>query len=342
MSVEEVQARSAAYFTREGTGARCQLCPHNCRLKPGQAGLCRVRECREGGKLVTRSYGSVSSIALDPVEKKPLYHYYPGSTILSLGSFGCNLRCQYCQNWQISQQVLEARAITPQAVAELAQAYGNEGCIGAAFTYNEPAIWYEFVWDAAEHIKAAELAVVLVTNGYMSPKPWRELLTRVDAVNVDIKGWSEEFYRRLCGGRLEPVLDNVEAARELCHVELTYLVVPGINDEQKDFERFIRWVAGLSPDTPLHLTRYFPSYKLKMAPTPLTTLQRLASLAREHLNFVYLGNVGLLESTLCPQCSRVIIQRGLVSTVTPNLVRGKCVGCGRSFPTIQAPEGDLP
>ena len=231
MSVEEVQARSAAYFTREGTGARCQLCPHNCRLKPGQAGLCRVRECREGGKLVTRSYGSVSSIALDPVEKKPLYHYYPGSTILSLGSFGCNLRCQYCQNWQISQQVLEARAITPQAVAELAQAYGNEGCIGAAFTYNEPAIWYEFVWDAAEHIKAAELSVVLVTNGYMSPKPWRELLTRVDAVNVDIKGWSEEFYRRLCGGRLEPVLDNVEAARELCHVELTYLIVPGCNDD---------------------------------------------------------------------------------------------------------------
>ncbi|NLW16677.1 MAG: radical SAM protein, partial [Firmicutes bacterium] len=209
-------------------------------------------------------------------------------------------------------------------------------------TYNEPTVGFEFVLDTAKLAQQQGLKTVLVTNGYLQTEPWRELLAYLDALNIDVKAFTEEAYRQLCGASLAPVLRNVELALEQSHVELTYLVVPGINDEQKDFERFIRWVAGLSPDTPLHLTRYFPSYKLKMAPTPLTTLQRLASLAREHLNFVYLGNVGLLESTLCPQCSRVIIQRGLVSTVTPNLVRGKCVGCGRSFPTIQAPEGDLP
>jgi pyruvate formate lyase activating enzyme len=337
MSVEEVQARSAAYFTREGTGARCQLCPHNCRLKPGQAGLCRVRECREGGKLVTRSYGSVSSIALDPVEKKPLYHYYPGSTILSLGSFGCNLRCQYCQNWQISQQVLEARAITPQAVAELAQAYGNEGCIGAAFTYNEPAIWYEFVWDAAEHIKAAELAVVLVTNGYMSPKPWRELLTRVDAVNVDIKGWSEEFYRRLCGGRLEPVLDNVEAARELCHVELTYLIVPGCNDDDDSIRGFARWVSErLGRGTPVHFSRYFPNYSLDIEATPISTMEKAHRLAQEQLDFVYLGNVNLpgTADTYCAQCRSVLIGRS--PAYAPRILAddGRCPACGEPVPWV--------
>ncbi|HHW99614.1 MAG TPA: AmmeMemoRadiSam system radical SAM enzyme [Firmicutes bacterium] len=320
----------------------CELCPHACQLREGALGKCGQRTL-QAGRIASLNYGQVSSLALDPIEKKPLYHFYPGTEILSVGSLGCNLQCQYCQNYHIAHQQVASKRMQPAEVVALAQAAQRRTSnIGIAFTYNEPTVGFEFVLDTAKLAQQQGLKTVLVTNGYLQTEPWRELLAYLDALNIDVKAFTEEAYRQLCGASLAPVLRNVELALEQSHVELTYLVVPGINDEQKDFERFIRWVAGLSPDTPLHLTRYFPSYKLKMAPTPLTTLQRLASLAREHLNFVYLGNVGLLESTLCPQCSRVIIQRGLVSTVTPNLVRGKCVGCGRSFPTIQAPEGDLP
>lgn len=332
----EMPVRSAAHFTREGEGVRCHLCPNSCLLMPGQTGLCRVRECRDG-ELVTRSYGSVSSIALDPIEKKPLYHFYPGSTILSLGSFGCNLRCRYCQNWQISQRLEEGHIITPQSVAELAQGFRKDDCIGVAFTYNEPTIWYEFIWDAAQHIKAADMAVVLVTNGYMSPKPWRELLSLVDAVNVDIKGWSGEFYRQMCGGRLQPVLDNVETAGDLCHVELTYLLVPGHNDDDESIKGFARWVRDrLGRSTPVHFSRYFPNYNLDIDPTPITTMERAYSLAQERLDFVYLGNVALDGSadTYCQKCRSLLIQRSRVYHPRIIAESGRCPVCGEEVPWI--------
>lgn len=317
----------------------CQLCPHACQLRAGSLGRCRQRTLRDG-RIVALNYGQVSSLALDPIEKKPLYHFYPGTTILSLGSVGCNLRCQYCQNYHIAQEQPECKEMQPQTVVNLAQATRRRANnIGLAFTYNEPAVGFEFVLETAQLAQSKGLKTVLVTNGYLQAEPWRELLKHMDALNIDVKAFSEEVYRELCGGSLAPVLRNVELAWELSHVEVTYLVVPGVNDEPKAFEQFTLWLADLSPDIPLHLTRYFPSYKLTMAPTPLTTLQQLASLAREHLNFVYLGNVGPLESTYCPQCGRLLIQRGLVPTVTPNLEQRKCAGCGRYFPTIMAAEG---
>ncbi len=315
----------------------CQLCPHACRLSEGTLGRCRQRTVR-AGRIVSLNYGLVSSIAIDPIEKKPLYHFYPGSEILSVGSLGCNLHCRYCQNYHIAQEQAETKQLQPAELVALAQAaQRNTNNIGIAFTYNEPTVGFEFVLETAKLAKAKGLKTVLVTNGYLQPEPWLELLAHMDALNIDVKAFTEEAYRELCGASLAPILRNVEVAQEHSHVELTYLVVPDINDDPQVFKRFAAWVAALSPDIPLHLTRYFPSYKLKTAPTPLTTLEQLAQLAREHLNFVYLGNVGLSEETFCPQCGKLLIQRGMAPVVTKGLMRGKCTECGRSFPTIRVP-----
>lgn len=316
----------------------CQLCPHACRLREGALGKCGQRTL-QAGRIVSLNYGQVSSLALDPIEKKPLYHFYPGTEILSVGSLGCNLQCQYCQNYHIAHQQVASKRMQPAEVVALAQAAQRRTSnIGIAFTYNEPTVGFEFVLDTAKLAQQQGLKTVLVTNGYLQAEPWLELLAHIDALNIDVKAFSEETYRQLCGASLAPILRNVELAQERCHVELTYLVVPGINDDPENFAEFVHWVAGLSADLPLHLTRYFPSYKLKIESTPLTTLQSLADLARKQLNFVYLGNVGRLESTLCPQCGRVLIRRGLVTTVTANLVQGKCIACGRNFPTIRVSE----
>lgn len=271
----------------------CQLCPHACRLSEGTLGRCRQRTVREG-RIVSLNFGQVTAIAIDPIEKKPLYHFYPGSEILSVGSLGCNLHCKYCQNYHIAQEQAETKQLQPAELVALAKAaQRNTNNIGIAFTYNEPTIGFEFVLETAKLAKAKDLKTVLVTNGYLRPEPWLELLAHIDALNIDVKAFTEETYQELCGASLAPILRNIELAHERSHVELTYLVVPDINDDSQIFERFASWVATLSPNIPLHLTRYFPSYKLKTAPTPLTTLQQLAQLARQHLNFVYLGNVGL-------------------------------------------------
>ncbi len=317
----------------------CQLCPHACHLGEGTLGRCRQRTVHKG-HIVSLNYGQVTAIALDPIEKKPLYHFYPGSEMLSVGSLGCNLNCQYCQNYHIAQEQAETKQLQPAELVALAQAAKrNSDNIGLAFTYNEPTVGYEFVLETAKLAQAADLKTVLVTNGYLQPEPWLELIKHIDALNIDVKAFTEEAYRELCGASLAPILRNVELAQEHSHVELTYLVVPGVNDDPQTFERFASWMAALSPDIPLHLTRYFPSYKLKTAPTPLTTLEQLARLARECLNFVYLGNVGTAASTFCPQCGKLLIQRGMVPTITKNLVRGQCAECGRSLPTIKVPEG---
>jgi pyruvate formate lyase activating enzyme len=282
----------------------------------------------------------VTAIALDPIEKKPLYHFYPGSTILSIGSLGCNMHCKYCQNYHIAQEEAETKRLQPAEAVALAQAaQRTTNNIGVAFTYNEPTIGYEFVLETASLAKEKGLKTVLVTNGYLQVEPWLALLSHIDALNIDVKAFTEATYQELCSASLAPILRNIELAHEQSHVELTYLVVPGINDTLQEVERLVSWVAALSPDIPLHLTRYFPSYKLKTAPTPLTTLQQLARLAREQLNFVYLGNIGLPEATYCPQCGKLLIRRGMAPAVTKNLALGKCAECGRSVPTIRVSEG---
>lgn len=334
---ELTPTKVAAYFHLDERGAHCELCPHQCLILPGKEGRCGVRAYQEDQGLVSKSYGNASAIALDPMEKKPLYHFYPGTTVLSLGSFGCNLRCRFCQNWQISQKIQAADILTPEAVVELANKYQHVSCVGVAFTYNEPTIWYEFVLDTALLLQAADLKTVLVTNGYISPEPWRELLPRIDAVNIDVKGWSEEFYHKLCGGSLQPVLDNVQTAREYCHVELTYLVIPGHNDDDTSLEGFARWVRErLGAATPVHFSRYFPDYRLDIPATPIATMKKARNIASEWLDYVYLGNVKVngAAHTYCPVCHTLVIERSRFEAPRIYASYGRCPDCGTTLPLI--------
>ena len=282
-----------------GRKAVCWLCPHRCHLSDGQTGFCRARQ-NQGGIIRSLSYGLLTSAALDPIEKKPLYHFRPGSMILSLGSFGCNLRCPVCQNYTISQagrdgfegQQLPMDRTSPKEIVAAAQRLEEtSGNIGVAFTYNEPLVGYEFVYDTARLLKEAGLAVVLVTNGQIEKDPWLHLLPYVDAVNIDLKGFTQSFYDWI-GGDLKTTKAAIEmAAEEGVHVEVTTLVIPGKNDGAEEMAAEAEWLAGISAELPLHLSRYFPRYLSDIPMTPVETLQRLRRIAGTRLRFVHLGNV---------------------------------------------------
>ncbi|MDD7744857.1 MAG: AmmeMemoRadiSam system radical SAM enzyme [Mitsuokella jalaludinii] len=282
-----------------GRKAVCWLCPHRCHLSDGQTGFCRARQ-NQGGIIRSLSYGLLTSAALDPIEKKPLYHFHPGSHILSLGSFGCNLRCPFCQNYTISQagrdgfegQQLPMDRTSPKEIVAAAQRLEEtSGNIGVAFTYNEPLVGYEFVYDTARLLKEAGLAVVLVTNGQIEKDPWLHLLPYVDAVNIDLKGFTQSFYDWI-GGDLKTTKVAIEmAAEQGVHVEVTTLVIPGKNDGAEEMAAEAEWLAGISAELPLHLSRYFPRYRSKIPMTPVETLQRLRRIAGARLRFVHLGNV---------------------------------------------------
>lgn len=282
-----------------GRKSVCWLCPHHCHLSDGQTGFCRARQ-NQGGIIRSLSYGLLTSAALDPIEKKPLYHFRPGSMILSLGSFGCNLRCPFCQNYTISQagrdgfegQQLPMDRTSPKEIVAAAQRLEEtSGNIGVAFTYNEPLVGYEFVYDTARLLKEAGLAVVLVTNGQIEKDPWLHLLPYVDAVNIDLKGFTQSFYDWI-GGDLKTTKAAIEMAAEAgVHVEVTTLVIPGKNDGAEEMAAEAEWLAGLSAELPLHLSRYFPRYRSKIPMTPVETLQRLRRIAGARLRFVHLGNV---------------------------------------------------
>jgi pyruvate formate lyase activating enzyme len=268
------------------------------------------------------------SAALDPIEKKPLFHFYPGSMILSTGPNGCNLSCAFCQNWEISQADQPAEYIEPRQLAELAA--GN-GSIGVAYTYTEPLVWFEYLMEACAEVRKKGLVNVLVTNGTMNPGPLAELLPLVDAMNIDLKSMDPQFYRETCGGDLKTVLGTIEAASKSCHVELTNLVIPGLNDSEKDMNELVGWVAGLDPLIPLHISRYFPRYRLEIPATPEKTLKKFYDLAVKSLKYVYLGNIQIkgTEDTLCPQCGRILIEHSGYRVSITGLEGGNCAGCGR-------------
>ena len=280
------------------TRAVCGVCPHRCSLTEGKTGLCRARGMR-GGAIVALHYGVISSLALDPIEKKPLARFHPGSRILSAGSFGCNLRCPFYQNWEISATdgsdlAAYARQIQPVELAELAAELRDRGNIGVAFTYNEPLICWEYVLDTAELLREQELKTVLVTNGCVSGEIADRVLPRTDALNIDLKSFRAETYGKLLGGDLDTVKRFIEKAAALCHVELTTLIVPGMNDSEEEIRDLAAWVASLpgGAEIPLHLTRFFPRYHMTdRPPTPRGTVLRLAALAREKLKYVYTGNM---------------------------------------------------
>ena len=272
--------------------ATCELCFRHCTLDEGQAGFCRARVNR-GGTVVPLSYGKVVSLALDPIEKKPLRRFHPGASILSVGSFGCNLRCPFCQNHEISMAgagELRTEELSPGELAALAERMRPRGNLGAAYTYNEPLVGYEYVRDCAAAVHARGMCNVLVTNGTIEEAPWRELLPRLDAANIDLKGFTQAWYERL-GGDLETVKRNIAVAAEYCHIEVTTLLIPEENDGTDEIRALARWLADISPDIPLHLTRFFPRYRMTdRPPTPVETVYRLADVARETLRYVYPGN----------------------------------------------------
>ena len=293
--------KEAMFWSKtENSGVRCELCPHRCLIADHAAGICGARENR-GGVLAASGYGLVSSAALDPIEKKPLYMFRPGKRILSVGGYGCNLRCPFCQNFEISLEYGNipeagrrsdsrfAGEITPEDIAGLAVRTVPEGNIGVAYTYNEPLINYEFLYDCAELVRGAGLCNVVVTNGYINKEPLQNLLPLIDAMNIDLKGYTDSFYKK-AGGTLDAVKETIAASGGRCHVEVTTLVIPGENEG--DVIGLSKWLASVDADIPLHLTRFFPRYKYAgRAPTPVETIYRLRDVAKEHLNHVFTGNM---------------------------------------------------
>ncbi len=269
----------------------CEICPHHCRLNPGEIGKCRGRK-NDGEKIFPLNYGRITSAALDPIEKKPLYRFFPGSKILSVGSFGCNLNCPFCQNFEISMadSSFPTQNISPEDLARLAADLKNRGNIGVAFTYNEPFISYEFVRDTSEILQRLGLKSVLVTNGTVTAGALKKILPLIDAMNIDLKGFSQKIYDYL-GGDFETVLRTIEIAAKNCHVEVTTLIVPGMNDSEEDMIAESAWLAEISPEIPLHVSRFFPRYKVtNIPPTDVKKVYALAEIARKNLKFVYTGN----------------------------------------------------
>lgn len=280
---------------REGNRIICPVCPHHCSLAEGQYGRCRARK-NENGTIISTSYGKLTALMLDPIEKKPLRRFHPGSQILSVGSFGCNLSCPFCQNYEISmcsESETGCRHMSPEELADLAEQCKMYGNIGVAFTYNEPLISYEYVRDTACLVHARGLKNVLVTNGTAELSVQDEILPYIDAMNIDLKGFSEGYYKKL-GGDLKTVKHFIEraAGRDAnCHVELTTLIVPGENDSEEKMEQEAQWIASINHDIPLHVTRFFPRYKMTdRAATDVEKIYRLKAVAEKHLKWVYAGN----------------------------------------------------
>ncbi len=318
----------------DGGRVRCKLCPHYCQIADGKAGICRGRENR-GGTLYASTFSETVAMNNDPVEKKPLYHFYPGSYLLSIGPNACNLSCQYCQNWEISQTRVPTSHLTPEAAVESARS--SRRCIGLSFTYTEPLMWFEYLLETSRLARERGLKTMLVTNGFINPEPMAMLLPLIDAINLDIKSMDDDFYRKVCGARLQPVLDFAKQVKDAAALEITNLVIPGLNDGPEQIRKLVDWVHdNLGPGTPLHFSRYFPRYKMNRPPTPMGTLVEAYEMAREKLKFVYVGNIidDKLNCTYCPSCGNLLVNRIGYTVEVVGLSDGKCKKCGEPIPII--------
>ena len=333
-------AREAMYYRQIGDGlVQCQLCPSHCPLSKGSRGLCRVRENRDG-VLYTLVYGNPCAVHNDPIEKKPLFHFLPGTTALSIATAGCNLHCLYCQNWAISQvppEETENIALPPEEVVRYALEAGSQTI---AYTYSEPAIFYEYMLDTAKAARPKGLRNVVVSAGYIDPDPLRELCHAVDAIKIDLKGFNEEFYQEVCFGSLEPVLEAIKIVHEEgIYLEILNLMVPTLNDEEGELREMARWIVEkVGPDVPTHFSRFYPTYKLtNLPPTPVETLERARAIAiEEGINYAYIGNVpghpG--NNTYCSACGKVIIARMGFAVMENHIIDGKCEYCGTPIPGV--------
>jgi pyruvate formate lyase activating enzyme len=315
----------------------CFLCAHRCLIAATKFGVCGVRENREG-KLCTHVYGEVIAAHIDPIEKKPLYHFLPGTTSFSIATVGCNFRCPFCQNWQISQVKKKDKTLrgdyelSPENIVREA---GRQRCQSISYTYTEPTIFFEYAYDTAKLARDAGLANVFVTNGYMTAEALKTIQPYLDAANVDLKAFSDETYKKVCGARLEPVLESIRLMKELnIWIEVTTLVVPGMNDGEKELRSIAHFIAGVSPEIPWHVSRFHPDYKYtQTAATPVATLRKAFSLGKnEGLEFVYIGNVwGESEDTFCPHCGKPLLRRSGFSVAENKVKDGKCSFCGKSI-----------
>lgn len=307
---------------------QCNICPHNCKLKKGQEGICMARENRDG-EILPLNYGEVASMSVDPIEKKPLFHFKPGSKILSIGTWGCNLKCGFCQNWQLSQQKVPTRHYEPQ---EILDEINKRGLSSLAFTYSEPIIWYEYVYDTARLMKENNIDTVMVSNGFINEEPLLELLPYIDGFNIDLKAIDDDFYRQECSGQLEPVKNTIEKIAESdSHLEITNLVIRDKNDSVDKLVELIDFISSVDEEIPLHLSRYYPAYKYEIEATDIERLKRAYDLASEKLSYVYLGNIRNMNyrNTKCPSCSKMILTRDY--RIKSNIEDGKCKYCNHKI-----------
>ncbi len=326
--------KKALYFEqKEKQKVQCLLCPHFCVLKNGQSGKCRVRK-NVNGDLLSENYERVCSLSVDPIEKKPLYHFHPGRDILSIGSVGCNLKCKFCQNYQISQTSVDEypylKSYTSEEIIKAAKNYPNN--IGIAYTYNEPVIWFEYILETAKLAHENGQNNVLVSNGFVNPAPLDELIKHFDAFSIDLKGFTEDFYRDFTDSKLEPVKQNlVKLAQSGKHLEITNLVITGINDDETIFEEMVNWMAkNCGRKTVFHISRYFPMFKIDNLPTPQSKLEKLYNIAKQKLDFVYLGNIKTPngQNTSCPNCGELVIERtGFTTNIIQLTNEGLCAKC---------------
>lgn len=332
--------RAILYQQLENNRVDCQLCAHRCRISVDKRGVCGVRENRDG-TLYSLNYGKIIAQHTDPIEKKPLYHFLPGAEIYSISAPGCNFRCEFCQNWQISQitKGKSGRVVGEKRTAlEIVSAALKHDCQAIAYTYTEPTVFFEFAQDVAQLAHEKNLKNVFVTNGFQTPEAIAKMKGLIDAANIDLKAFSDDYYRQVCGARLQPVLTSIKQMWEAdIWVEVTTLVVPGKNDSKQELTQIAEFIASVSPDIPWHVSRFFPQYKMSdVKPTPLEKLELACKVGKKAgLKFVYTGNTGASESnqTLCPACGKIVIERtGYYTQV--NLEQGACPDCGQKLPGV--------
>ena len=323
----------ASYYKNTlGRQVQCTLCPHFCKMLPGEVGTCLTR-INKGGRLYSQTYGLISAVSSDPIEKKPLYHFFPGSSVLSIGGLGCNLTCDFCQNCHISQPDPETFSQYPfREPSDIVQkARFLKDNIGLAYTYNEPTVYYEYMMECAVQVRNQGLKNVMVTNGFINQEPLGELLNYMDAFNIDLKSFRNDFYRQRSSATLRPILETIiSVASSGAHMELTYLIIPGYNDSREEWKEMISWIEdNCGTDSILHVSKYFPRHRLKSSPTPTQTMESFINLAREKIKYVYPGNNPQLDNhTSCPGCGTILIEREVYRTkITGLSPQGTCNQC---------------
>lgn len=325
--------KEAVLYEKVGKALNCKICERRCIISPSKTGFCQMRE-NVGDKIYSLNYAAVSSAAVDPIEKKPLFHFYPGSMVFSLGSVGCNFRCRHCQNWGISQAELKnipTRDMPPEDAIRLTKEYE---CKSIAWTYNEPTMWFEYTLDSARIARKEDIKTIYVTNGYMSEESFQEIRPYLNAANIDLKGMSEKFYQDLCEARLRPVLDTIVRMHDAkIHIEVTNLMIPGYNDSDEEIHSLVKFMVDeVGVEVPLHFTRFFPQYQMQeLPPTEIKYLEKARKIARDAgMKYVYIGNVPTVdgENTYCPECGETVIKRDGFSVMSDKIKETrKCPRC---------------